>query len=186
MPTILKARYRLDAASALAMICIFMGWFVLDTLRVTVGPLIHRVRFYDMAAIISNPVQVFAGIDGAHAYYAVPFGLLCLAAILGPLLPRIWRNRTAWLASLTPLSLIMFCALLLVVRASGDFLSTTNDQGVVASGVLRLANGLLRRGGDIATRRLSIAAGAYLALIGSAFLAVRGVQRYRSGGAGHA
>lgn len=39
---------KLDTASLTALFCIFLGWFFIDTLTVTLGLLRHGVRFYEL------------------------------------------------------------------------------------------------------------------------------------------
>ena len=172
---------QLDAASWLAMLCIFMGWFVTDTLVVTLGPLQHSFRFYDMAAIAANPIQLVSGIDRAHAYVGIVFGLLCLAAVFAPLAPIIWSRRAAWLANTIPLALIAGCAVLIAARSPGDYFNTPPHASLLGTDLIRFANDVVNQGATLVTKRISLGAGAYLAVIGSAFLAMRGVRRYRAG-----
>jgi hypothetical protein len=104
----------------------------------------------------------------------VIFGLVCGAVLLTPLAPFLWKERSAWLAYLAPL--------VLYARTSGEIFATSNHPGSVSNDVLRFANDLIHRGGDLAARRVSVAAGGYLAFIGSCLLAWRGIRGYRSHG----
>jgi hypothetical protein len=176
----LRAAGRLDALTWLALICIVIGWFLLDTLVVTAGPARHAVRFYEIAALIHNPMQLFVGIQGSHVLEVIVFALVCVAALATPLAPYLRNARAAWLAYLVPLLLMLVCGAWLYARTSGDFVDTPADAGALASDVLRFANDLLHRGSAPIVRHVSVGAGSYLALIGCLFLAFNGMRHYRA------
>jgi hypothetical protein len=173
---------QLDAASWLAMLCIFVGWFLTDTLALSLGPMQHSLRFYDMAAIAANPIQIFSGIDHAHAYVSIAFGLLCLIAVFAPLAPFLWSARTAQLATLIPFALMVICAALIAARSPGDYFHAPPQTTSLGSDLIRFANGVIGRGATVVTKRITVGAGAYLALAGSVFLAMRGLRCYRAAG----
>jgi hypothetical protein len=177
--SVARAARQLDAAVWLALICVAAGWFFLDTLVVTAGPVRHGVPFYDLATVIRDPAQLFVG-GRAPRLAGLVLGLVCLGALLSPLAPYLRNVRAAWLAYLTPLALLLACGALLYVRTSGDFLATPQDADSLTSGLLQLANGLIHKGSAAVSRRVSVGAGAYLALVGSLFLAARGIQRLRA------
>lgn len=163
----------------LALVCVLSGWFLLDTLHVSAGPIDHGVRFYQLAAIISRPVRLFTGVDHGYGFGTALFGLVCVAALLAPLAPLYARDRRAWLGHFAPLALLLACALLLYARTSGEFWATSNEPEAISNDLIRFANDLIHRGGDIAARRVAIGAGGYLAFVGSAVLALRGILHYR-------
>jgi hypothetical protein len=174
-----RAASRLDAVTWLAILCIVVGWFFLETLAVSVGPVKHAVRFYDMLAVIDNPLQLFVGIDHAHYFEVVLFTIVCLGAACAPLVPFVRNDRTSWLAYLVPLALVVVADLWLYVRTSGDFFATPADAGTLSSDVIRFTNDLLHRGSEPLARRVSIGAGSYVAIIGGIFLALRGIRGLR-------
>jgi hypothetical protein len=159
---------------------ILVGWFLLDTLHVSVGPIEHAVRFYDFAAIIARPVRLLTGV-GRHGLGSFSFALLCCASIGATLAPWFRRERHAALGAMAPLVLILACALLLYARSSGEVLMTSNDPTAISNDVFRFANDLLHRGGAVVARRVTIGAGAYLAFIGALVLALRGLAAWRGG-----
>jgi hypothetical protein len=171
---------QLDAASWMAMLCIFVGWFLTDTLVLSLGPLQHSLRFYDMAAIAANPIQLFSGIDHAHSYVSIAFGLLCLMAVFAPLAPLLWSTRAARLTTLIPLALMVICAVLIAARSPGDYFHAPPQAPSLGSDLIRFANDVIGRGATVVTKRITVGAGAYLALIGSGFLALRGLRGYRA------
>jgi hypothetical protein len=174
-----RAAQRLDGVTWLAMLAVLVGWFFLDTLTVTAGPFRQAVRFYDLGALISSPLQLFSGIDAAHRLQVLMFGVVCLLVLCAPLVPHVINLRQAWLACLAPLALMVACGAILYVQTSGDFLSQPADDGGIGSSVVQLANKLLKRGSEPIARHVSIGGGVYLALAGCLFLALRGVRRYR-------
>ncbi len=174
-----RAASRLDALTWLALTCILMGWFFLDTLAVAVGPVKHTVRFYELAALIDSPIQLLVGIDRSHVLEVIALALMCIGALCTPLAPYLSNARSAWLACVAPLALMVVCGMWLYARTSGDLFATPATAGTLASDVFRLANDLLHRGSEPVARRVTIGAGSYLALAGSLFLAYRGIRRYR-------
>lgn len=151
----------LEVSSRLAVGGVLIGWFFIDYLVVSLGSLRHGVRFFDMAAMIADPARLFLGVDGSTQ--RLLFSLICLACLAAPLAaPQLSRKRVAWLAYLAPLALVVLCAALLYSRTSTEF----------------FADDIARHGGGLAAQRISPGAGAYLALIGSLFLGIRGVRRF--------
>lgn len=162
-----------------SLLAVAIGWFFLDTLHVSVGPIEHGVRFYDLAAIIGKPVRLFTGVDGSRGFGTFVFALLCCASLAAALSP-FWRHeRVALLGPTVPLALMLACALLLYARTSGEILTTTNDPAAITNDIFRFANDLIHRGGAIAARRVRIGAGGYLAFVGALALAVRAIGTWR-------
>jgi hypothetical protein len=182
----LEAASRLNGITWLALICLAAGWFYLDTLVVTAGPWRRAVHFYDLAAIIANPMQLFLGINHAHLPEVIILTLVCLGVLCTPLAPYLSRSREAWLAYLAPLALMLICGGWLYARTSGDFFTTAADTGTLTSDVVRFANDLFHRGSQPIARRVSLGAGSYVAIIGCLFLAYYGIRRYRERGAASA
>jgi hypothetical protein len=175
----LRAVSRLDPLTWLALICIVAGWFFLDTLVVSAGPWRRTVHFYELAAIIANPMRLFFGIDHSQLPAVIAFTVLCLGVLCLPLAPFLSRVREAWLAYLVPLALMLICGAWLYARTRGDFFNTAADTDTLTSHVVRFANDLFHRAGQPVARRVSIGAGSYVALIGCLFLTGYGIRRYR-------
>jgi hypothetical protein len=175
----LRAAGRLDPSTWLAMLCVVIGWFFMNTLVVSIGPINHAFRFFDMLAIIDNPMQLFVGIKPVHYFEVTLFTLLCAGALCAPVMPYVRGDRTSWLAYLVPLLLTVVAYLWLYVRTSGDFFATPADAGTLSSDVIRFANDLLHRGSEPIARRVAIGAGSYVSIAGGAALAIRGILGYR-------
>ena len=176
---LLKAAAQIELASKIALVCVFFGWFLVDTLVVTLGSLQHGVRFFDISAVIADPSRMFFGLQGsAHRVFFIP---LCLVCITAPLLPHFSRNsRVLWLTYIAPLTLMLICGALLVVRTSGEFIAAPSNAGRVAGNLVQFANDLVHHGSDLVARHVSIGIGGYLALAAGIVLALRGVRRFRS------
>jgi hypothetical protein len=167
----------LEAASKVALACIFFGWFLIDTFVVTLGSLQHGVRFFDISAVIADPTRMFFGIQGANL--RIPFGLLCLLCLTAPLLPHFFKNRLAWLAYAAPLTLMLICAALLYWRTSGEMFASPADASRAGANLIRFANGLVHQGSGVVARHIAIGVGGYVALIASIVLALRGARMLR-------
>src|ERR1700722_6974030 len=172
---ILSAARRIDGASQMAILAIFVGWFFVDTLVASLGSLQHGVRFFDISSAIADPTRIFFAIDAS--WRRGLFVLLCLLCLLAPILPH-WRTaRWAWAAYLAPLALMVACGALLYSQASSEFFSAPQDAQSLSSSVIHFANGLVHRGSGLVARHVSIGAGGYLAFAGSLVLAVQGMRR---------
>lgn len=172
-----RAVMLLDASTKLAMVCLVFGWFFMNTLVVSLGSLEHGVRFFDMSAVIADPTRLFFGIDTSAQ--RILFGFLCVACVLAPVAPQLWKNRLAWLAYTVPLALIVFSGLLLYSRTSGEFFVAPGDANSVSAHVIQFANDLARRGSNLVAKHVAIGAGGYLAFIGGVVLAAQGIRRFR-------
>jgi hypothetical protein len=175
---LIKAAGEIELASKAAIVCVFFGWFLVDTLVVSLSSLQHGVRFYDLSAVIADPSRMFFGLQGSlHRTLFIP---LCIACILAPLLPHLRSVRVLWLSYVAPLALMAICAILLYWRTSGEFITAPSHAGRVGGNLIQLANDLVHHGGDLVARHVSIGVGGYVALVASVVLALRGVRRFRS------
>jgi hypothetical protein len=170
----------LTVAAWVAMFAILVGWFFLDTLVVTVGPVQHGVRFFELSAAIANPPRILFGLDNDHMFNSILFGLFCCAAALAPLLARNLAPQLSAAAYFAPLALILICATALYLRTSGDLLAAPESSNTLGSDLVRLANDLLNRGAGVAAKSVTVGAGGYLAALGSVWLAVQGGRRWWS------
>jgi hypothetical protein len=172
-----SAATQIEIAARVAMVCIFVSWFFLDTLVGTLGSLRHGIRFFDVSAVIADPSRMFFGFSGwAHR---AGFGLLCLVCLFAPLLPHLRRERLWWLAYLAPVALMAICGVLLLWRTSGQFIAAPNDAGHIAGTVSQFADDLVNHGRTLMTRHVSIGVGGYLGFVSSLVLALRGVRHIR-------
>ena len=157
-----------------AILAIFIGWFLLDTLAVTIGSLQHSVRFFDIFAAIAEPSRILFGVDSW--LQRIAFGSLCLACLAAPLLARRWNVRFGRWASLAPLVLMVGCGSLLYSRTSAEFFAEPSDLGSIGHSVMRIANSLARQGTSLVSRHISIGLGGYVAFAGALVLAFDGLR----------
>jgi hypothetical protein len=171
------AAAQIEAPGKIAIAAIFLCWFLLDTLVVTLGSLQHGVRFYDMSALIADPSRMFFGFQGwAHR---AAFGLLCIVCLAAPILPHFRQGRMLWLVYLAPLALMGVCGALLVWRTSGQFIAAPSDASGIGGNLVQFANGLVHHGSTLISRHISIGVAGYLAFVASLVLALRGIRQYR-------
>lgn len=173
-----SAAAQIEAASKIAIACIFVSWFLLDTLVVTLGSLQHGVRFFDLSAVIADPSRMFFGYQGW--VHRALFGLLCTVCLGAPVLPHLRREKMLWLAYVAPLALTATCGVLLFWRTSGQFIAAPSDASRIAATVVQFANDLVHHSSALITRHVSIGVGGYLAFVASFVLALRGIRQLRS------
>jgi hypothetical protein len=174
---LLNAAGQIDLASKIAIVCVFFGWFLVDTLVVTLGSLQHGVRFFDMSAVIADPSRMIFGMHGSlHRTFFIP---LCIGCIFAPLLPHFRRIAVLRLCYAAPLALMVICGVLLFWRTSGEFIVAPSNAGRVGGNLVQFANDLVHHGGDLVARHVAIGVGGYLALAASIVLALRGVRGLR-------
>ena len=171
----------LGATELAAVACIALGWFGLATLVTDYGAFSVRFHFYNAWTLLASPARLLTGMQSGDGAQSCAFGLLCVLALLGVLLPLRNAQRTAWLAYLAPLALMLVCGLVLYHEGTLERFADSGRYGALESQTVRLANLLNDRMAGAVARRISLGAGAYLAFVGSLLLAVRGVQRYRAG-----
>ena len=178
----LHAVTSLEPPTQLAIAAIVCGWFLMNTLVVHLGVMEHGVAFFDFGAVMADPTRMFFGVDSP--VQRVAFGMLCLACAFAPALPFPMGTRSAapsyrWLAYLAPLLLMILCAIILYSNTSADLLATPSDPASFTGGIVHFANDLVKRGGGVVSRHITVGAGAYLALFGSAVLALQGIRGHR-------
>jgi hypothetical protein len=172
---------KLDLASLIALFCVFLSWFYIDTFTVTLGSLRHGVRFYDLPAVIADPTRMFFGIAATFRTYL--FGALCVGCLVLPLAVYRRQERWIWLALLGPLGMTLLCGALLYYRTSGEFFAMPAEPASMAGNLIHFANSLVHQGGGVVARHVSIGVGGYLGFAAAlvlAFLGVHGAYGRRS------
>jgi hypothetical protein len=158
----------------LAQALIFVGWFVLDTLRTSLGSMGFDFHFYDMAAIIANPLRLELGVGDNAGIMTIPFAILCLALILAP---SVVPSRLATAARFAPLLLMLLCGAFLYHIAQQDlFIAAKNADGITTS-LVQLANAITRRGGDLVARHIGVGAGSWVGGAGALLLAYTAIRK---------
>jgi hypothetical protein len=178
----LTSRSRTDAATLAAIGCVVIGWFFMDTLTTQLGRFKQTFRFLDMWAIIGDPLRLLTGIDRSLSVAAIAFTLLCIAAAAAPLAATVSAKRAAWLGYLAPLVLMLACFGALYSKTSAHHFSAGDDASVYGKHIFHFAMSVTVRTGEAIAKYISVSAGAYLSLLASGFLAVRGAVKLRKEG----
>ena len=170
---------KIDSPTWIALACVLLGWFGLNTLIATFGPIEHTVRFYDLPVVMNDPRWLLTGAQDAFPLSRVVFGLVCLVSLTAPLLPRLGFPRVPHLLSAAPFLLMLLCGIVLYVKSSSTHIEANAGLGRLSGYLAKWANGATSWSGDVVARHIAIGAGGYLSFLASGFLAVRGVVRPR-------
>lgn len=170
---------KIDGITWVAVACLALGWFWLNTLVATFGPIQHTVHFYDLPLVMRDPRWLLTGVTDAYPLIRMMFGLVCLVVITVPLLPRLGFPHVPYLLSSAPLLLMLLCGIVLYVKSSTAQIEATGALGPIGGYVAKWVNGTTRWTGDVVARHIAIGAGGYLSFAASGVLAVRGVIKPR-------
>jgi hypothetical protein len=156
---------------------IFIGWFVLVTLKTTVGSAGLEFHFYEVAAIIANPLRLLTGTGASAGFITIPFALLCLALILAPMVPAVGSSRFAPAIRLAPLALMLVCGAILFYQTQQDTFTAGQNTNEITTAVVNLTNALARHTGQLVARHISLGAGSWLAGAGALLFACTGMRK---------
>jgi hypothetical protein len=170
---------KIDGITWVAVACLVLGWFVLNTLSATFGPIQHTVHFYDLWIVMRDPRWLLTGVTDAYPLTRVVFGLVCLIVITAPFLPRLGFPNVPYLLSSAPLLLMLLCGIVLYVKSSTTQIESTESLGRIGGYIAKWTNGAVNWSGDVVARHIAIGAGGYLSFVASIYLAVRGVLKPR-------
>jgi hypothetical protein len=101
------ASVSLGPLELVAVASIVLGWFGLATLVTDYGAFTMRFHFYNAWTLLASPTRLLTGMQSGDGAQSFAFGLLCVVALLGVLLPLRLGQRNAWLAYLAPLALML-------------------------------------------------------------------------------
>ena len=161
--------------------CIALGWFALDSLEVRFVALRQGTRFYELLAVLRHPGGLLLGVDAGSDVRVAGFAMLCLLVLGAALAPQ-WlappaARRVGAAAGMLPLILMLLTAAALY--GSGVRLDANAAPDTVRQDLLRLAQDALGRVQDTLARRVAIGAGAYVSVLASLVLAMRGLLATR-------
>jgi hypothetical protein len=178
---IIPATRRLDWTVLVAVACVACSWFLMNSLTTDLGFLQIRFRFYDVLTLMHAPRTILTGPGGDSARLdASIFGTVCALAILAALAPLVSPRRIAWLGCVAPFALMAIVGAILYHRLSQDMLADNGSLGDTGSQIIRFANSLADKVGNVVTRQVHVGAGGYLALASTAVLAVKGLLGYQN------
>jgi hypothetical protein len=169
----MNARYLALLARGL----IFIGWFVFDALKTSLGTAALEFHFYDVAAIMANPLRLLTGVGDGAGFITIPFAALCLVLIVAPSVPAVASRRDARALHFAPLALMIVCGAVLYYQAQQDTFTAAQNASPITTAVVNLANVLTRHTGQLVARHISLGAGSWLAGAGALLLAWTGMRR---------
>jgi uncharacterized protein (DUF983 family) len=170
----------IDHAALVALGAIVIGWFLMATLVVDFGLWQQSIRFYDVWAVIQDPSGRLSGVDRPHALTTLGFGIVCVAAVLAPAAAIFYQRKDAWLTYLIPFVVMTISCAVLYNKSSGSYIHTDADAYSASAYLARMAQAVVTRTQGAVATRISIGAGAYVAMLGSCYLALRGFSRFRA------
>jgi hypothetical protein len=175
-----RSDIKIDHAALAAVGAIAVGWFLMATLVVSFGPWRQSLHFYDVWAVIQDPGGRLSGVNRAHALTTLGFGILCAAAVFAPAISIIYKRRDAGFTYLIPFVVMAASGLTLYVKSSSTYLPSDSDTHSLSAFVAHLAQTAVNRASDTVAAHISIGAGAYVAMLCSCFLALRGLSALRA------
>src|SRR5579871_6256662 len=98
---------KIDPLTWIAIACLAVGWFGLNTLVATFGPIQHTVHFYDLPVVMHDPRWLLTGVQNAVPLSRIIFGLVCLVVLTAPLLPRLGFPHVPYLLNSAQLVLMV-------------------------------------------------------------------------------
>jgi hypothetical protein len=170
----------MDHAALAALGAIAVAWFLMATLVVNFGPWRQSIHFYDVWAVIQDPGGRLSGVNRSQALVTLGFGILCAAAVFAPAISIIYKRRDAGWAYLVPFVLMSVSGLTLYTKTSGSYFPTDSDSHSLRAFVAHIANSAANHASDTVASHISIGAGAYVGLLCSLFLALRGLTALRA------
>ena len=166
-----------------ALAAVFVGWFLLEYLSVTIASWHQGFHFYDLPALIDKPARLISGIDPTQVWTGIPSGVLCFALLVAPLLaplaPPALRPALARYGFALPLVVIVLGALMLWYQSSRDTFMVAPGASDIAHAYANLGNAIARRVGGSVAHYVSFGAGVWVSLIGALYLAYHGLVRSR-------
>jgi hypothetical protein len=178
---IIPATRRPDWTVLVAVICVACSWFLMNSLTTDLGFLQLQFRFYDVLTLMHAPRSILTGADGDSSRLdALIFGAVCALAILAALAPLVSQRRIAWFGCVAPFALMAIVGAVLYHKLSQDLIADNGSFGDRGSHIIRFANSLADKVGNVVTRQVHVGAGGYLALASTAVLAVKGLLGYQN------
>ena len=170
----------LDHPALIALGAIALGWFFMSSLVVDFGLWQKSIRFYQVWALIQDPAGQLSGVNGARTLTAIVFGIVCAAALLAPLICMRSRRPASLLTYLLPFVVMAVSGAVLYEQGAMNTVVADSGAHSASAYIARITQAAIGRASSAVASRVSVGAGAYLALLGSCFLVLRGLTKYRS------
>jgi hypothetical protein len=170
----------LDIAGLMALAVVALGWFAMSTLVVDFGLWQRAIRFYEVWAVIQDPAGELTGARNAHVLTTLAFGVVCACALIVPLVCMWNRQPAALLTYLIPFIVTAVSGAVLYAQGSMNTVVANSDAHSTSAYLAHIAQAAIGRASTAVATRIAVGAGAYLAVLGSSFLLLRGLIRYRN------
>jgi len=180
VPATSSTARNIDTISVIGILIIAAAWFGMDTLSVSFAGFSQGTRFFQMLAITRHPVLLFTGVGSGHNLEIMAFALLCIVSLLAVLAPRFYHGRHVWLATLSPLVLMLLCFALLYSGSPGWDVPPSSSEHALRADLMHFANDVMQRAQNQVASHVGLGAGGIMALLASLALAVHGTRKWLS------
>jgi hypothetical protein len=161
----------------IALVLIFIGWFLLDAVTTSVGSASLDFHFYEVAALIARPLRLLTGLGDGATLVTIPFALLCLALLVAPLVPALGAGALAPAVRFAPLALMLGCGAILYHETRQDTFTAARDASGLTNSLVGLANSLTHSAAQLVGRHINVGFGSWLAGAGALLLAYAGAGK---------
>ena len=173
-----RARLQWDRMALIGILVIAIGWFGMATLTADFALVQHNPRFYELWAVINDPLGALSGMNRSQDFLTFGFALVCVVALAASLAPVVWPRRIAWFAYLIPLLVMAYSLYALYAKTSTTYVAVDDSVHTLNAYIARITQSAMNRAGEASSKRISIGAGTYVALLGSVLLAARGIFKF--------
>jgi len=162
-----------------AMAAILLGWFFFAAVSIDFLGQRQSATFYDFLAVLNNPQNGLAALEGRSASAGL-YGFLAIVALFAPLLPHFVKNRRLWLAYCAPGAWMVLAGVFGWWKIRSAMSEATSAGGLGGGELQELTSGMAREFMNELWNAISIGFGAYLAAAAAIYLAFAGIRRYRA------
>ena len=164
---------RFGKATLTAELLLILGWFFFSFLTINNGFVGKSATLWQMLSYFGagNPLANFGGGPGTVGSGSSLYELLCIASLVGPLLPSVWKDRRAVFGDVLPLGFLVGMAVMTAFSVHDAMPPASN----------RFAREIAEQMFDRILKSLSFGLGAYLSAAVSLYLGFKGIKAYLLG-----
>jgi hypothetical protein len=168
---------RFGAPTLAAAAALIVGWLCLSAASISTPIGSIDLTFWDVLAVVNSGgamglMQRLQGGGGGAGIY----GVLAVAAIAGPFLHEVWKDRRAHLGALLPLALMLFIAW--KTLGAGPAIEDAEAAGALGAQGAEFVEEMQRAAREEMRKAISIGLGAYLSAAAAIYFAVTGARRF--------
>ena len=164
---------RFGKTTLIAELLLIVSWFFLSFLSVRTDFMGKSVTLWQVLSYVGagNPLVNIGGNSGAVGSGSSLYELLCVAALVGPLLPSLWKDRRAIFGDILPLAFLIGMAAMTAFSVHDAMPPASN----------RFAREMAEQTLDGILKSLSLGLGAYLSAVVSLYFGFKGIKAYLLG-----